>query len=170
MRFGLAVFGLIVACGALPPPTLRPSNTTQLAAIEASQDLDGVVVGKGSEHATIVVVFASWCPHCHDELAILAKLRPSQPALRVIGVNYRAHEEYDHRGNPQAVRAYVAQYAPWLRVVPADDQLYAVLDRPEKIPTMYVYDRRGALVARYDRRERAMPDATELREVLRRLD
>jgi hypothetical protein len=93
-------------------------------------------------------------PPCR-ELDTLAKLR--QPGVQILGLNYRGHEEYDGRGNADAVRRYVATNAPWLRVVPADDQLFELLGQPPKVPTLYVYDRHGALVTIYDRRDRAMP-------------
>jgi len=54
-------------------------------------------------------------------------------------------------------------------VVPADDALFMALGQPPKIPTLYVYDRDGALVQVYSRTERAMPDADELRELFRRI-
>jgi thiol-disulfide isomerase/thioredoxin len=166
MRFAVCL--AMVACASIPDAASpQRRNTAQLAAIEASADVEGKVVGKTGARATIVVVFASWCSHCRRELDTLAKLR--RPALQILGLNYRGHEEYDGRGNADAVRRYVATNAPWLRVVPADDQLFDLLGRPPKVPTLYVYDRRGALVTIYDRRDRAMPDEAELRELLRRL-
>jgi thiol-disulfide isomerase/thioredoxin len=114
-------------------------------------------------------VFASWCEHCRTELDVIAKLRAQHPALRVLGANYKGHEEYDHRGSASAVRAYVAANAPWLRVVPIDDAVFAVLGRPPTVPTMFVYDHAGALIGTFDRRERTMPDAAELDALLRRL-
>jgi thiol-disulfide isomerase/thioredoxin len=141
----------------------------QLAAIEASNDLDGGGIGKSDAHATVVVVFASWCEHCHRELEILAQLRPAHAAMRVVGVNYRGHEEYDHRGNPVALRRYIAAHAPWIRVVPADDKLFETLGSPPKVPTIFVYDRNGRLVTTYDRRERDEPDASELEALLEKL-
>jgi len=158
---------LIVAC-ATPVAPARPADRTQLARLEASADLDGKPLGT-ADGVTIAIVFASWCQHCHKELDVLAKLRPSYPSLRVIGVNYRGHEEYGDRGNPEALRSYVAKNAPWMRVIPADDALFELLGRPPLIPTMYVYNRAGALVEVYSRRERAMPDGDELRELFRRI-
>jgi thiol-disulfide isomerase/thioredoxin len=156
-----------VACAATVTPQ-RPGDRSQLARIEASPDADGKPVG-GADGATIVVVFASWCHNCHKELDVIAQLRPSYPALRVLGVNYRGHEEYKDRGSSDAVRRYVATHAPWLRVVPADDALFDLLGRPPQIPTLYVYNRAGELVEVYRRSERAMPDGDELRELLRRI-
>ncbi len=156
-----------VACGATVSPP-RALDRSQLAKLEASVDTEGAPVGH-AEGATLVVVFASWCPHCHNELDVIARLRPAHPALRVLGVNYRGHEEYGGRGSADAVKQYVAKHAPWMRVVPADDALFDALGSPPKIPTLYVFDRSGALVQVYSRTDRAMPDAGELRELLRRI-
>jgi thiol-disulfide isomerase/thioredoxin len=116
--------------------------------------------------ATVVIVFASWCTYCRGALAQLGELRGKHPGLRVIGVNAREHEEYDDRGDAAAVRAYVADHAPWLRVVPADDALFGALGRPPRIPTMFVYDGAGALVQTYDRSERPPPAKAELAALL----
>ncbi len=151
-----------------PAATPAPRGADQLLRIEASPDLDGKRVGT-TTGPTLVIVFASWCPHCHDELDEIAKLRAAHPLLRVLGVNYRGHEEYDHRGNAEAVRRYVVEHAAWLRVVPAGDALFDALGRPSAVPTLYIYDRDRALVASYSRRERAMPDADELDALLRRI-
>lgn len=171
MRLAPLVLSLVTglaACTELPPPEAPVRPAGELAALDASVDLDGRAVGR-ADGATLVFVFASWCPHCHDALAVLDGLRPAFPRLRVLGVNYRGHEEYDGRGSSDAVRAYVARHAPWLRVVPADDALFAALGQPPKIPTLYVYDRAGTLRAIYDRRQRRLPDAAELRALLARI-
>jgi len=161
-------FIVLAACVTTPERRPPPVRDAALAWIEASPDLDGVPVGEATT-ATVLVTFASWCSNCHDELAVLAGLRGAHPTVRILGVNYRAHEEYGGRGDARAVRDYVARHAPWMRVVPAGEQLFARLGRPPKIPTLFVYDRAGALVAIYDRRERAMPDGDELDELFRRL-
>lgn len=152
-----------------PPPPAQSRQPGVLPQVEASVDLDGVVVGASDAHATLLVVFASWCSHCKVELEVIGTLRAAHPRLRVLGVNYKAHEEYARRGSSDAVRAFVAASAPWLRVVPADDALFTALGRPPKVPTMFVFDRTGALIETYDRRERELPDAAELGALLRRL-
>jgi len=169
VRVALFVW-MLIACTDVPvaaPPQHRSNGG--LAQLEAARDLDGVVVGKSAARATVIFVFASWCGNCHHELAVLDQLRPGHAGMRVLGVNYRGHEEYDGRGNAAAVRRYVAANAPWLRVVPADERLFDVLGRPPKIPTMFIYDRNGMLVETYDRRDRTLPDAAELRDLLRRI-
>ncbi|MCE9579935.1 MAG: TlpA family protein disulfide reductase [Deltaproteobacteria bacterium] len=172
----LALAGCVIAPampGPAPTPAIDPARArgqALLTSVLASPDLDGRPLAADARGtATVVVVFASWCPHCKDEIAILDGLRARHPGLRVLGVNYRGHEEYDGRGDALAVRAYVRDHAPWMPVVPADDALYAQLGRPSKIPTIYVWDRGGDLVEIYDRRVRALPTAAELDALLARL-
>ena len=173
MRTAAVLVALLVGCGgapaaprATPPaPALAPPH---LVAIEAAPDLDGVTVGAlpSDQRATIAIVFASWCTHCRDELPVLAALLDERPDLRMLGINYRAHEEYDGRGDAAAVRALVASDAPWLRVVPADDAVWASLGRPPKVPTLFIFDRDGALVRRFDRQGARLPTLDELRAAL----
>ena len=151
----------LVACATAGRPAL-------VSHIEASPDLDGVRVGR-VETPTIAVVFASWCTHCKHELAVIDSLRARHPRVRILGINVRAHEEYADRGSTAAVRAYLAASAPWLRVVPADDALFTALGRPPKVPTIYVFDRSGALVETFARRTRPLPTADERAALLRRL-
>lgn len=166
----LLVLWLAACPGETPPPRAPATHPdSPLALIEASFDMDGATVGRSPAKATVVVVFASWCEHCKSELEIVAQVRANHGHTRVLGVNYRGHEEYDRRGNAAAVRDYVATNVPWLRVVPAEEPLFAALGRPPKVPTIFVYDSFGNLVARYDRQERKMPDAEELDALLTRM-
>jgi thiol-disulfide isomerase/thioredoxin len=171
---------VLAACAAAqPPPVATPAAeapaapltpATALARVLASPDLDGAPPGADpAAKATVVIVFASWCTYCRAALAQLGELRGEHAGLRVIGVNAREHEEYDARGDAAAVRAYVADHAPWLRVVPADDALFGALGRPPRIPTTFVYDGAGALVQTYDRSERPPPAKAELAALLARL-
>src|SRR5688572_33243496 len=76
------------------PGGLAP-RADALALIEASATLDGPPIGAAPGTATLVVVFASWCGHCRDQLVAIDAVRGAHPALRVVGVNYPPHEEYD---------------------------------------------------------------------------
>ncbi len=159
---------LVVSCAATPVTTDR-TPASVLGNIERSADLDGIPIGASDARATVVILLASWCEHCKAELAVIDSLRAAHPRMRVLGVSYKAHEEYAERGNATALRAYVAVNAPWLRVIPADDALFTALGRPPKVPTLYVFDHAGALAAKYDRRQVKMPDAAELGALLGRL-
>ena len=153
---------LVVACAA--PARTNPAPPSALASAEASVDLDGKPIGHEAV-PTLVVVFASWCPHCHEELAIIDQLR-THHHVRILGLNYKGHEEYDHRGGAVEVRRYIAEHAAWLRVVPADDALFTTFGSPPKIPTMYLYDAHGAPVETFDRAARAQPSSAELEAAL----
>jgi thiol-disulfide isomerase/thioredoxin len=136
----------------------------------AAPDLDGQPIGRDPRvRATVLVVFASWCDRCREQMEMITTLAAERPFLRIVGVNVREHEEYDGLGDAAAVRAYAAAYAPLLRVVPAGDDLFDALGRPAKVPTLYVYDAAGALIEVYDRRVRTSPDRAELSAVLERL-
>jgi thiol-disulfide isomerase/thioredoxin len=150
---------------ATAPPSLRDAAAAALPPLVASRDLDGALVGAAAQ-PTLVVVFASWCVHCHEQLDRLATLRAAHPEVRILGVNYRGHEEYDHLGSAAAVRAFVAAHAPWLRVVPADDALFAALGAPPKVPTVYVFADDGHLIEVFDRRARPAPTNPELEAAL----
>lgn len=184
-RAAAALVLLTVACttpATTPPPKdpgAPPASPTPAGGVSdpaaaypllaAAADLDGRAVADAPGQATIAIVFASWCSHCRtemDELAALLATRVDRADVRVIGVNFRQHEEYDDRGDSDAVRAFIAEHAPWLRVVPADDALFRALGSPPKVPTVYVYDAGGRLAGVYDRRARALPDAAELGALL----
>jgi thiol-disulfide isomerase/thioredoxin len=160
MRAVCAAIVVAGCAGAATTPQLAPQSPAAYASIEASHDLDGAVVGHSDSHATIVILFASWCEHCRAELAELAAIRRSD--VRILGVNYKGHEEYDHRGGSAAVRAFAKATAPWLRIVPIDEALFGEIGRPPVIPTIFIYDRGGKLVETYDRRQRKPPLRDEL--------
>ncbi len=167
----IALAGLtpLPGCGSPAGPAAPTAGVSPAhALLEAAVDLDGVPVGPlpASGRATVAVVFASWCPHCKDEMPVLAELARRQPGLRLLGLNFRGHEEYEQRGDAAAVRGFVAEVAPWLRVVPVDGPLWAALGRPPKIPTIYVFDRGGRLVRVFDRRRDPIPTVTALEEAL----
>jgi thiol-disulfide isomerase/thioredoxin len=154
------------------PPTFAPTSpgapTAAHTLLEAAADLDGAPIGRlpAGGRATVAIVFASWCGHCRDELPVLAELAARHRELRVVGVNYRGHEEYERRGDAAAVRAFVAELAPWLRVAPADERLWSALGRPPKVPTIYVFDRGGAIVRVFVPRRDPPPTVAALEAVL----
>ena len=173
LRWSVLLIAVLVATtpACTPPgPAMAPApaGSAAHALLEAAPDLDGQAIGPLATdgRATIAVVFASWCTHCRDEIPVLAELAARQPGLRILGVNYRRHEEYAQRGDAAAVRAFVAEVAPWLRVVPADEALWAALGRPPKVPALYVFDRRGRLVRTFDRRRAEIPTLAELEAAL----
>lgn len=167
MRWFSILF-LLVACATRPQERISPPAPGALALVETSPDLSGAPIGASHARATIVVVLASWCEHCAAELTMLDKLRANRPNLRIVGVSYHAHENYDHRGNPAALRRYAGAHA-WLPIVVADDALFDALGSPPLIPAVFVFDQAGGLAAHFDRRAREQPNRRELEQVLARL-
>ena len=169
---------VVAACGASTPASSPPAPReppaasvaplTPLAHLEASFDLDRAAIGP-ARTPTVVMLLASWCSHCRAEIAVFDAVRPQHPHVRWLGLNYTAHEEYDGRGNSVAIRT-LADETPWLRIVPADDKLFAAFGSPPTVPTIFVYDSRGALVETFDRRERPAPREQELDDLLRSID
>lgn len=141
---------LLVACAAEQHPA-PPSAV--LAQVEASVDLAGAPVGH-TDKPTVLIWFASWCHYCHEELAILEQLQQTYH-FRLLGLNYKGHEEYAGRGSPAALTAFLAAHAPWLRVVPADDALFAAFSRPPKIPMLFFFDAHGTYIAALPNSSRA---------------
>jgi thiol-disulfide isomerase/thioredoxin len=157
---------VLAGCAAQPVATpVTPTAVSTLAQLEASRDLDGNVIGASDAPTTVVMVMASWCTACRGELARFDQLRAKHPRVRWLGVNYKQHEEYNGRGDSESMRAF-ARELPWLRVVPADESLYAAVGRPTKIPTVLVF-RARELVARFDRSQRGAPTQAELEALLR---
>ena len=145
----------------------RPGGQRHLARVDPVGDAD-VVIGQ-QRTPTVVMLLASWCAHCRDEILVFDTLRKAHPHVRWLGLNYKPHEEYDNRGNAEAVRALAAE-TPWLRIVPADDALFDAFGAPPKVPTIFVYDSKGTLVETFDRRDRPVPREQELDDLLRSIE
>jgi len=151
------------------PQEPPPRASLNVSVLESARDLDGYPVGGLAigQRATVAMVFASWCGHCRDEMLTLDVLRQRHPDVRFLGVNYQAHEEYDGRGDATAVRMFVAERGPWLRVIPADEALWSALGRPTKVPTLYVFGADGSLTRSFDRRVDPLPTLDDLEAALR---
>jgi thiol-disulfide isomerase/thioredoxin len=125
-----------------------------------SQTIDGAPIAP-DRRATAMVVFASWCGPCRQELADLGELRLKYPDLRVIGIN--AYEDYNENSDEERLRKFIAENAPWLtQIVHADSQLLASFGKVPKIPTLFVYDEAGKVVAEFRRNKRPPPSHEEL--------
>ena len=63
-----------------------------------------VSVGDGGAPATMLVFFATWCPHCQREAPVLSELESQYDGLRMIMVGI------DGEDNPHKVREFVERY------------------------------------------------------------
>jgi thiol-disulfide isomerase/thioredoxin len=130
-----------------------------LAALAGRTDMNGSRLDVRGD-ATVVVVFASWCAPCRKELAALGELRQSRPNVKIIGLN--AYEEFESFSDEKRLAKFLADRAPWLTVVRDDGELLARFGSVPKIPTVFVYDRAGKIVAEFSRNKRPPPDKEEL--------
>jgi thiol-disulfide isomerase/thioredoxin len=89
--------------GLLPVGSQAPSFTAE--EIRSGEEVTG---GGGSEageaRATMLVFFATWCPHCNKEAPIISALESEYKDLRVIMVGI------DGRDDSQKVREFVEEY------------------------------------------------------------
>lgn len=148
---------------AAPVRAAARSSYAGYAWLTGATDIDGRRIGPAPAgvHATVVVVFASWCEYCQRELALVGNLFSADPRVRVIGLN--AYEDWHRVSDAERMRAYLARHAPWLRVVRATRGTLRLFGGVPNIPTAFVFDRHGRMVAAFRRNRRPLPDAGELR-------
>ncbi len=72
------------------------------------ETVDGgnVSVGGGDYTATMLVFFATWCPHCQNEAPIISDMEEEYEDLRII----MAGIDNTQGDNPQEVRDFVDEY------------------------------------------------------------
>ena len=63
-----------------------------------------VSVGEGGAQATMLVFFATWCPHCQDEAPVMSELESQYEGLQMVMIGI------DGEDNPQKVQQFVEEY------------------------------------------------------------
>jgi thiol-disulfide isomerase/thioredoxin len=63
-----------------------------------------ISVGEGDARATVLVFFASWCPHCQREAPVMSELESQYDGLQLVMVGIDAQD------NPDKVRQFVEEY------------------------------------------------------------
>jgi thiol-disulfide isomerase/thioredoxin len=124
--------------GLLPVGSQAPSFTAE--EIRSGEEVSG---GGGSEageaRATMLVFFATWCPHCNKEAPIISALESEYKDLRVIMIGI------DGRDDSQKVREFVEEYDIESPAVyqPSLGETY----RASGYPTTYVLNENNEIVA-----------------------
>ena len=97
-----------------------------------------VSVGDGAAPATMLVFFATWCPHCQNEAPILSELESQYGDLRMVMVGI------DGEDDPEKVRQFVERYDIQSPAVyePSLGQEYGV----SGYPTTYVLDQSNEVI------------------------
>ena len=95
-------------------------------------DSGSVTVGGGEPQATMLVFFATWCPHCQREAPVISALESQYDGLKVVMIGI------DGEDNPGKVRDFVEEYDIESPAVyePSLGQKYGV----SGYPTVYVLD------------------------------
>lgn len=123
-------------------------------------DLDGNQVSLGAGQllgkVTLVEIFGSWCPNCHDEAQYLAELerRYSASGLKVVGLAFELTGDFQR--DATQVRRYVERFDVGYPVLLAGisdkaeaSKQFPVLDRIRSFPTTLFVDQGGAIRAIY---------------------
>lgn len=108
-----------------------------------AEALDGgnVSLGGGDSAATMLVFFATWCPHCQNEAPIISEMEEEYGDLRII----MAGIDNTQGDNPQEVREFVDTYDISSPAIyePSLGAEYQV----SGYPTVYFIDGNGEIVA-----------------------
>lgn len=105
---------------------------------------------------TIVNVFGSWCPNCHDEAPYLSELhgKYGSHGLKVVGLAFEASGELEQ--DSEQVRKYVNRHRipyPVLLAGVSDKQeaskAIPFVDQIKAFPTTFFVDRAGRVLATY---------------------
>ena len=143
---GIVVFAVLSVAGGEDAGTFTPNDEgllpvgTEAPAFTAETVGDGEVsVGGGSAGATMLVFFATWCPHCNNGAPIISDLEGQYEDLRVVMIGI------DSEDDPEKVREFVERYdiADPAVYQPSLGSTYQV----SGYPTTYVLDGNDTIVA-----------------------
>jgi thiol-disulfide isomerase/thioredoxin len=153
-RFVIAVlFAGAVLSFALPslPPffpaafAADPTVSSKAPAWELT-DTDGKPVKSSDFEGKVVILdfWATWCPPCKAEIPGFIELQKQygEKGLVVVGVSL------DERG-PAVVKSFINQFGMNYPVVMGDAKIVQAFGGIQAIPTTFIIDRRGEIVARH---------------------
>ena len=142
----IAAFAVLSAAGGGAAQSFTPNDQGLLpvgsqAPVFSAETVGGgeVSVGEGDGEATMLVFFATWCPHCNNEAPVISELEEQYEDLRVVMVGI------DDRDDPGKVREFVERYGIEGPAVyqPSLGDTYRV----SGYPTTYVLNGDGEVVA-----------------------
>ncbi len=144
---GLAAVALLALAGngilaALSDATVEghgPFPAFALPSLEDGVPIDEAIL---NDHVTVVNFWASWCPPCRSEAPVLRDIAQdtSMDRVQVLGVL--------HRDQLEPAREFVEQFSLTFPTV-VDDGSLATATEVRTIPTTFVLDREGRILARH---------------------
>ena len=121
--------------GLLEAGTRAPDFTAETV------DGNGISLGGGDYDATMLVFFATWCPHCQNEAPIISDMEEEYENLRII----MAGIDNTQGDNPQEVRGFVDEYG--ISSPAVYEPSLGVEYQVSGYPTVYFIDGGGEIVA-----------------------
>ena len=108
---GIVAFAVLSAAGGRDAGNFTPNDEGLIPVGSKAPDFTAetvgggeVSVGDGGAGATMLVFFATWCPHCNNEAPIISDLESQYEDLRVVMVGI------DGQDDPEKVREFVERY------------------------------------------------------------
>jgi thiol-disulfide isomerase/thioredoxin len=150
-------------------PVLASEVVRMLAARPA---LRGAALSGSDLHGRAVVVsfFASWCPPCHIEFKHLAELRREFPKkdLTIVAINhFESFAGFDDGG--ARLERFLDRHEPGHFVIRGNDEIAGRFGGITRIPTVFVFDRKGDPVFHFIHRtdsKKTNPSYDELRRAI----
>jgi thiol-disulfide isomerase/thioredoxin len=137
---GLSIFMAIVAAGASRAADAKAAPEWSL------KDVNGKAV-KSSDFAGKVVVldfWATWCPPCKQEIPGFIDLQKKygEKGLVILGVSL-------DEGGPEVVKPFIKEFGINYPIVMGDEKIVSAFGGIEGIPTTFIINRKGEIVAKH---------------------
>ena len=139
---------LHLACGLTMLPLMARADDAPLALLPGLAPLRGgpVTSASLSDRLVVVTFFASWCPPCYAEFRHLNAIRDrfDESDVTIVGVNL--FEDFGGLSSPAKLARFIHRTQPAFPLVKGDDRVQRAFGDVDRIPSVFVFDRRGRQV------------------------
>lgn len=131
--------------------------------------LAGSPVGALGGNVVLITFFASWCPPCVAEFRQLRAIRTAYPetAVKIVAINL--FEDWGGLSDSKRLRRFLDRSEPNFSVVRGEDSISRRFGGISRIPTLFVFDRRGRIAYRFENLQGAQKQHVtegELRQII----
>ncbi len=99
--------------------------------------------------AAVVTFFASWCPPCIHEFAVLKQVRGEYATADVTLIAINVHEDFGNDTGGLRLKRFLQRADPGISVIKGDKGLRDLFGGVARIPTLFVLDAQGREVFRF---------------------